>query len=235
MSRREPSRRARRRLRVLPLAATLLGVALLGAGCGGTDEIAAPGPAPLVPAIPALAAPLAGDGPPGQVLADYESPPPMAARAWVVDFRSEGATGPTAQRAMLVVPMREPPADGFPLIVWGHPTKGSADRCAPSVQGPATIPLIDGFVQEGYAVVAPDYEGLAAEGPHPYLVGVSEGHAMLDAARAATRVKGSGCARPPPSCSGGSPRVATPPPSPASSPPPTRPTSPSGASPSPRR
>lgn len=177
---------------MLPLAATLLGVALLGAGCGGTDEIAAPGPAPLVPAIPALAAPLAGDGPPGQVLAEYESPPPTAARAWVVDFRSEGATGPTAQRAMLVVPMREPPADGFPLIVWGHPTKGSADRCAPSVQGPATIPLIDGFVQEGYAVVAPDFEGLAAEGPHPYLVGVSEGHAMLDAARAATRVKGSG-------------------------------------------
>lgn len=179
----------RRRIAGVVLAA----VALVTAGaCATGDGRAAPQATDPSPQVPALAGPLSGSGPAGQVLGSYESAPPTGARAWIVDYRSDGATGPTAQRAMLVVPMKEPPADGFPLVVWGHPTKGSADGCAPSAQGAATIPLVDAFVKEGYAVVAPDYEGLAADGPHPYLVGASEGRSMLDAARAASQVKGSG-------------------------------------------
>jgi pimeloyl-ACP methyl ester carboxylesterase len=42
--------------------------------------------------------------------------------------------------------------------------------------------------------VATDYEGLGAEGPHPYLVGASEGRAVLDAVRAASQIEGSGVA-----------------------------------------
>lgn len=41
------------------------------------------------------------------------------------------------------------------------------------------------LLKRGYAVVAPDYPGLGTPGPHPYLVGESEGHAVLDAVRAA--------------------------------------------------
>jgi dipeptidyl aminopeptidase/acylaminoacyl peptidase len=93
---------------------------------------------------------------------------------------------------LLVIPMREPPPDGFPLVVWGHPTKGSADSCAPSYEGAPSILLIEPLIRAGFAVAAPDYEGLAAAGPHPYLVGESEGRSMLDAARAARHVKGSG-------------------------------------------
>jgi hypothetical protein len=37
-------------------------------------------------------------------------------------------------------------------------------------------------------VVATDYEGLGTPGPHPYLVGASEGHSVLDAVRAADRL-----------------------------------------------
>jgi pimeloyl-ACP methyl ester carboxylesterase len=42
------------------------------------------------------------------------------------------------------------------------------------------------------AVVATDYEGLGTSDPHPDLVGASEAHAVLDAARAATQVPGAG-------------------------------------------
>jgi alpha-beta hydrolase superfamily lysophospholipase len=182
--------RTRRRPLLAALALAALVVAS-AASCAEEATTAVNAAAPARQSVPALAPP-PGDGRPGEVLAAYETAPPSGARAWIVDFRSQGARALTGQRAMLVVPMKEPPPDGFPLVVWGHPTKGSADACAPSAQGPATIPLIDAFVQDGYAVVAPDYEGLAAEGPHPYLVGASEGRSMLDAARAATQVKGSG-------------------------------------------
>ena len=40
-------------------------------------------------------------------------------------------------------------------------------------------------MQDGFVVVATDYEGLGTPGLHPYFVGESEGRAVLDAARAA--------------------------------------------------
>ncbi|MCX7620751.1 MAG: lipase family protein [Acidimicrobiales bacterium] len=145
--------------------------------------------APVVDTVPTPTNP----EPPGTVINETEIQPPTGARAWRVDYHSTGVTGsPVGERMLLVVPMREPPPGGFPLVVWGHPTKGSADSCAPSYEGAASILLIEPLIREGYAVAAPDYEGLAAAGPHPYLVGTSEGRSMLDAARAARQVKGSG-------------------------------------------
>ena len=41
------------------------------------------------------------------------------------------------------------------------------------------------MLAHGYVVVATDYEGLGVPGVHPYLVGVSEAHAVLDSVRAA--------------------------------------------------
>ena len=41
-------------------------------------------------------------------------------------------------------------------------------------------------------VVATDYPGLGTTGPHPYLVGLSEGRAVLDAVRAAQQVEKTG-------------------------------------------
>lgn len=132
-------------------------------------------------------------GKPGEVIAATEVAPPVNGRAWIVDHHSTDVAGKDiAERAMLAVPMAEPPPGGFPLIVWGHASKGVADRCAPSLEGPAAVPLIDNMVAAGYAVVAPDYEGLGAAGTHAYMVGPSEGRAMLDSARAAMQVKASG-------------------------------------------
>jgi acetyl esterase/lipase len=41
------------------------------------------------------------------------------------------------------------------------------------------------MVKRGYIVAATDYPGLGTAGPHPYLVGISEGRAVLDSVRAA--------------------------------------------------
>jgi len=45
------------------------------------------------------------------------------------------------------------------------------------------------FVAAGYVIAASDYQGLGTAGPHPYLVGGSEGMNELDAVRAAHNLK----------------------------------------------
>jgi acetyl esterase/lipase len=41
------------------------------------------------------------------------------------------------------------------------------------------------MIRRGYIVTATDYPGLGTAGPHPYLVGISEGRAVLDSVRSA--------------------------------------------------
>lgn len=96
-----------------------------------------------------------------------------------------------ATSGFVSVPRRRPPVGGFPIVTWGHGTTGAADRCAPSVEASRSLrtnpanDLIQDWVDRGWAVVRTDYEGLGTRGLHPYLVGVSEGRAMMDAVRAA--------------------------------------------------
>ena len=100
--------------------------------------------------------------------------------------------GPTTSRAVLSVPEGTPPRDGWPVLVQAHGSTGLADRCAPSRQprlrgdtGDRSWDPMQEYVDAGYAVLRPDYEGLAGPGLHPYLIGGSEGRSLLDAALAA--------------------------------------------------
>jgi pimeloyl-ACP methyl ester carboxylesterase len=84
-----------------------------------------------------------------------------------------------------------PPDGGRPIVAWAHSTTGVDDRCAPS-NWPEffdTIPHLTALVALDYVVVATDYAGLGTPGPHPYLVGESEGRAVLDSVRAARAVE----------------------------------------------
>jgi pimeloyl-ACP methyl ester carboxylesterase len=86
-----------------------------------------------------------------------------------------------------------PVAGRRPVVAWAHPTTGVASRCAPSIGadgGAGAIPGLAELLREGYVVVATDYPGLGTPGPHPYLVGQSEGRAVLDSARAAAALDG---------------------------------------------
>jgi fermentation-respiration switch protein FrsA (DUF1100 family) len=92
------------------------------------------------------------------------------------------------------VPKGKPPKDGWPVITYAHGTTGSADICAPSrvhagspAEGTITYvdPQLNDWLKAGYAVVRTDYQGLGTPGPHPYLIGKSEGRSVLDIVRAA--------------------------------------------------
>jgi pimeloyl-ACP methyl ester carboxylesterase len=108
-------------------------------------------------------------------------------------YRSTSATGKAvAVSGTLTIPKGKAPKGGWPVISWAHGTTGIADQCAPSRDGSAPIvnyayPLLQRWLKAGYAVVRTDYEGLGTPGAHPYLIGSSEGHSVLDAVRAARK------------------------------------------------
>jgi pimeloyl-ACP methyl ester carboxylesterase len=123
---------------------------------------------------------------------------PDGAAAYRILYRSEGLNGePIAVSGVVIVPDGSPPPGGRPIVAWAHPTTGVARACAPSLARVLfrSIQGLRGMLAQGYAVAATDYPGLGTPGPHPYLVGVSEGRAVLDSVRAARTMPGVGGGR----------------------------------------
>jgi pimeloyl-ACP methyl ester carboxylesterase len=121
---------------------------------------------------------------------------PLPVNAWQLLYRSTSATGgAVAVSGTLLVP-RTPYAGVRPLVSYAVGTHGLGDQCAPSrllATGTENeILLITQALGRGWAVVVTDYEGLGTPGQHTYAVGQSSGRAVLDAARAAARLPGSG-------------------------------------------
>ena len=99
-------------------------------------------------------------------------------------YHSTSAIGEdVAVSGFVRLPAGEPPAEGWPLIAWAHGTTGLGDTCAPSINAEGDQ-LADALTSFGFAVVATDYEGLGTPGTHPYVVGASEAHSVLDSVRA---------------------------------------------------
>ncbi|MBV5242332.1 lipase family protein [Mycolicibacterium sp. PAM1] len=122
-----------------------------------------------------------------------------------VMYRSTDAHGrPNVVTGTYFEPFAPWPGRGpRPLIVYGPGTQGQGDQCAPSRQfnqGIHWSPYLDimvnyemGFVEtlvrRGFAILMTDYEGLGTIGvTHTYVNRLSQGHAMLDAARAARKL-----------------------------------------------
>ncbi len=120
---------------------------------------------------------------------------PDGASAYRVLYRSEGLHGePIAVSGVVIVPAGPAPADGRLIVAWAHPTTGIVSKCAPSLARVlfSSIQGLHAMLQHNYVVAATDYPGLGTAGPHPYLVGVSEGRAVLDSVRVARTVPGAG-------------------------------------------
>lgn len=96
-------------------------------------------------------------------------------------------SGPVPVTGTLYLPRGQAPAGGWPIVAWGHGTLGVADRCAPSWTGhrPRDAFYMNRWLEQGFAVVATDYQGLGGPGPHAYLFWESEGRSILDGVRAA--------------------------------------------------
>jgi hypothetical protein len=70
---------------------------------------------------------------------------------------------PIAVSGALYLPRGAPPEGGWPLMAWAHGTVGIADVCAPSWAGRSERDIIylNHWLDQGYAVVASDYQGSA--------------------------------------------------------------------------
>jgi len=133
-------------------------------------------------------------GPPGSVIREEVTDDDRnGATDYRVLYRSIGLHGePIAVSGTIIVPVGPAPAGGRPIVAWAHPTSGLVPQCGPSLavfRFQQIMGLRD-MVRRGYIVTATDYPGLGAGGPHPYLVGVSEGRAVLDSVRAARNLTG---------------------------------------------
>jgi acetyl esterase/lipase len=120
---------------------------------------------------------------------------PDNASAYRVLYRSEGLHGePIAVSGVVIVPAGTPPPGGRPIVAWAHPTTGIVSRCAPSLARVffRSVQGLHELLQQGFVVAATDYPGLGTAGPHPYLVGISEGRAVIDSVRVARKMPGSG-------------------------------------------
>ncbi len=106
-----------------------------------------------------------------------------------IDGRDIAVTG------LIAIPKGSAPAGGWPVITWAHGTTGLADACAPSLDAAGTVQLANGLLDAGYLVVATDYEGLGTPGLHPYIVGESQAHGVLDIVRTAQSFPGANASK----------------------------------------
>jgi hypothetical protein len=200
---------------VAPAVAAGLAASLL-AGCGSSDD-AKPGPAASVPAGEAGAPAYTGpsQGPAGDAFYTPATPLPAGRPGDVLRYRTVEAKGalaplkatvyeilylstdtagkPDVVSGTVVVPAGVDLA-AAPVLSYAAGTHGIGDACAPS-RGIAAgtdygLPDIAAAAGRGWVVAATDYQGLGTPGLHTYAVGRAEGHAVIDAARAATRLPG---------------------------------------------
>jgi len=162
--------------------------ALVLAVLGGACTVARPAAADDYSFYEVSDAELAGA--PGSIIRkeDFRGAP-WGMSAYRVLYRSTGLDGePIAVSAVVLVPTRQAPAEGWPVVAWAHPTTGVARKCAPSLALDGMWDTVAGLKElaaKDYIIVATDYPGLGTAGVHPYLVGISEGRAVLDSVRAA--------------------------------------------------
>jgi acetyl esterase/lipase len=133
-------------------------------------------------------------GPPGTIIRQESMFGAAAgAASYRVLYRSTRPDGaPIAVSGVIIVPAGTPPAGGWLIVAWAHPTTRIVPRCAPSLAMFVFQQMAGSkdLLERGYAIAATDYPGLGTPGPHPYLVGVSEVRAVIDSVRAARSFPG---------------------------------------------
>ena len=126
-------------------------------------------------------------------------------QAWKIAYiSSDVGERKTIATALVIAPVGPAPKEGRPIMAWAHGTTGSAQNCGPSQVTDPTRALneyflMDGnawtdfgipngqeFINEGYVVVATDYQGLGGGGKHQYAVAGTNGRDVINSARAAS-------------------------------------------------
>ncbi len=107
-------------------------------------------------------------------------------------YRTSDRTGKTIAVTGTVLNPTAPRAGQRPIVAFAPGTQGLADKCSPSRQlaeGTEYEALpIKRLLDQGYAVVVTDYQGLGTPGVHTYMDREAQGRAVLDSVRAAQRL-----------------------------------------------
>jgi pimeloyl-ACP methyl ester carboxylesterase len=115
---------------------------------------------------------------------------PDGVEGWRILYRSSDTDGvPNVVSGLVLRP--EASTDGpRPMVTLGHGTTGVDESCAPSLSARplGSLPGVEAALAAGYTVAATDYPGLGTPGPHPYMIGPTTAHAVLDAALAASEL-----------------------------------------------
>lgn len=132
---------------------------------------------------------------PGRLIRMEDLATPEGIRGWRVLYSSttvEGAN--TVVSGLVFAPDSPAEPGGRPVVAWGHGSVGLGDGCAPSRSPDSLInePVFREMLTQGFVLTATDYQGLGTPGPHPWLVGLSEGRNMLDSVRAAAQIPEAG-------------------------------------------
>lgn len=131
---------------------------------------------------------------PAEAFKDPLRATPFPADVWRVMYLSTDSLGePMAVTGTVMVPTAPWKGEGErPLVAHAIGTHGLGDQCAPSVGLSRGLefeaPLMERIIGDGYAMVVPDYEGFGTPGVHTFMAGRSQGRAVLDSLRAATRL-----------------------------------------------
>jgi hypothetical protein len=190
--------RAVRRLAVAGCGLALLGIAAPPA----SGAVASPGTAKACSAAPGGSSfyvppkPLPR-GRHGDIIrcSQVASPVP-GAHAWRILYLSTGVSGTRIAVSGTVLVPGAAFAGPRPVVAYASGTQGWGDQCAPSREmATGTFDeqfAVDNLLAQGWAVAVTDYPGLGTPGAEQYAVGIAEGHAVLDAMRAATLLPGAG-------------------------------------------
>ena len=115
---------------------------------------------------------------------------PPDALGWRILYVTTRSGRPALASAVVVTP-RSKSGSALRVIAWAHGTTGIVAGCAPSILAKPfdNVPDMAAIVREGWAYVGTDYPGLGTAGGHTYLVAEDAAHAVLDAVRAARKMK----------------------------------------------
>lgn len=100
----------------------------------------------------------------------------------VLTYKMPNVLGKEADaKALVLFPKGEKPKDGWRIVAWTHGTVGVSNGCAPSANllNANFKVAAKSLLEEGYVIIAPDYEGLGTPGIHPYLNLSSEAKSVI--------------------------------------------------------
>ena len=179
---------------------------LLAFGCGALFQFSSALAELPVPPFYESVMQMRPDGKLGQVIAKEPIKTSLkGAQAWRIAYISSDVAGrKTIATGLIIAPTGPAPKEGRPIMAWAHGTTGTAQNCGPSqIIDPTRalnqyflmngnswtdfgIPNGQEFIDEGYVVVATDYQGLGGGGKHQYAVAATNGRDLINSARAAS-------------------------------------------------